>query len=85
MGLRIGPRISIMDTSGNLVSELGIKSFGDDPGQFYAPHGISVDSKGNIYVAEVSWGEFGSQMDPPRELRSMQKLIKQSPNENAKE
>ncbi len=77
MGLRIGPRISIMDTSGNLVSELGVKSFGDDPGRFYAPHGISVDSKGNIYVAEVSWGEFGSQMDPPRNLRSMQKLIKQ--------
>jgi hypothetical protein len=66
-----------MDTSGNLVSELGVKSFGDDPGQFYAPHGISVDSKGNIYVAEVSWSEFGSQMDPPRNLRSMQKLIKQ--------
>ena len=77
MGLRMGPRISIMDTSGNLISELGVNSFGDDPGQFYAPHGILVDSKGNIYVAEVSWGEFGSLMDPPRNLRSMQKLIKQ--------
>jgi hypothetical protein len=39
--------------------------------------GIAVDSKGDIYVAEVSWADYGSKMDPPIELRSMQKLIKQ--------
>ena len=32
------------------------------PDGFYSPHGIAVDSKGNIYVAEVSWSDYGSQM-----------------------
>jgi hypothetical protein len=27
---------------------------GEAPGQFIAPHGIAVDSRGDIYVAEVS-------------------------------
>ena len=75
---RIGPRVSIFDTTGDLVARLGEQPFGDEPGRFYAPHGISVDSGGNIYVAEVSWSEFGNKMDPPRELRSMQKLTKKA-------
>jgi DNA-binding beta-propeller fold protein YncE len=46
------------------------------PGRFYAPHGIATDSHGNIYVAEVSFTEYGLKMDPPTELRSLQKLVK---------
>jgi DNA-binding beta-propeller fold protein YncE len=71
---RLGPRISVLDTKGNLLARLGERSFGDGPGQFYAPHSVATDSRGNIYVAEVSYTEFGQNMDPPRELRSMQKL-----------
>ena len=38
-------------------------------------HGIAVDSRGDIYVAEVSWTDCGQFMDPAREPRSMQKLV----------
>jgi DNA-binding beta-propeller fold protein YncE len=75
---RLGPRISILDVRGRLLARLGEDPFGDEPGRFYAPHGLANDSKGNIYVAEVSHAEFGRYLDPPRELRSMQKLIKKN-------
>lgn len=76
MGTNLGPRVSVMNRNGDVLARVGTDSFGDGPGRFYSPHGIAVDSKGDLYVAEVSWSDYGSQMDPPRELRSMQKLIK---------
>jgi DNA-binding beta-propeller fold protein YncE len=76
MGTDLGPRVSVMDRKGNVLARLGTSAYGDEPGRFYSPHGIAVDSKGDIYVAEVSWSDYGSQMDPPRELRSMQKLVR---------
>jgi outer membrane protein assembly factor BamB len=75
-GMRLGPRVSILDIKGKLHLRLGDEPFGDEPGRFYAPHALAVDSRGDIYVAEVSYTEFGSLMEPARELRSMQKLIK---------
>tara|TARA_B100001750_G_scaffold242713_1_gene256609 strand:- start:2287 stop:3318 length:1032 start_codon:yes stop_codon:yes gene_type:complete len=75
-GTDLGPRVSIIDTNGKLVARLGHESFGEETGRFFSPHGIAVDSHGDIYVAEVSWSDYGSRMDPPRELRSMQKLVK---------
>ncbi|MDE0041462.1 MAG: peptidyl-alpha-hydroxyglycine alpha-amidating lyase family protein, partial [Candidatus Poribacteria bacterium] len=77
-GTNLGPRVTIMDLKGNVRAQLSDQSYGDEPGRFYSPHGIAVDSKGDIYVAEVSWSDYGSQMDPPRELRSLQKLVKKS-------
>ena len=76
MGTDLGPRVTIMDTRGNLLGRAGHDSYGEEPGRFYSPHGIAVDSRGDIYVAEVSWSDYGRKMDPPRELRSMQKLVK---------
>ena len=78
IGTNLGPRVTIMDLKGNVLAQLSDQSYGDEPGRFYSPHGIAVDSKGDIYVAEVSWSDYGSQMDPPRELRSLQKLVKKS-------
>ena len=73
---QLGPRVTIFDTAGEVLARLGEESYGDAPGRFYSPHGIAVDSKGNIFVAEVSYMDYGVNMDPPRELRSMQKLCK---------
>ena len=47
---------------------------GEKPGEFVAPHGCAVDSRGDLYVAEVSWTAKGSQENPPREIRSLQKF-----------
>lgn len=74
---RIGPRLSILDRKGNVLARVGEETFGDEPGRFYAPHYIATDSRGDIYVAEVAYSEFGGQMKPPRELRSLQKLVLQ--------
>jgi DNA-binding beta-propeller fold protein YncE len=75
-GTNLGPRVTVMDINGTVKARLSDQSYGDDPGRFYAPHGIAVDSTGSIYVAEVSWSEFGQTMEPPREPRSMQKLVR---------
>jgi hypothetical protein len=73
--------VSILDTRGRLLARLGDYPFGDEPGRFYAPHAVATDSRGDIYVAEVSYSEFGKNKDLPKELRSMQKLIRNSSNE----
>jgi DNA-binding beta-propeller fold protein YncE len=76
MGTDLGPRVSIFDAGGKVLARLGHESYGDEPGRFYSPHGLAIDSRGDIYVADVSWSDYGSRMDPPRELRTMQKLVK---------
>ncbi|MQF70144.1 hypothetical protein FIM12_07435 [SAR202 cluster bacterium AD-804-J14_MRT_500m] len=77
IGTDLGPRVTVMNTSGTVLARVGRDSYGAQPGRFYSPHGIAVDSKGDIYVAEVSWSDYGSHMNPQQELRSMQKLVKQ--------
>ena len=76
IGADLGPRVSIYQTDGTLLARVGRESYGEETGRFYSPHGIAVDSKGDVYVAEVSYSDYGRLMEPPRELRSMQKLVK---------
>ena len=73
----LGPRISIFDNRGNVLAKLGDQSYGDEPGRFYSPHSVAVDSKGDIYVADGSWGDFGRFMDPPQVQKTFIKLEKQ--------
>jgi len=73
----LGSRIAIYDLEGNLLARLGNILPGEEPDQFLAPHGITVDSQGDIYLGEVSWTAKGSKLDPPREVRSFRKLVKQ--------
>lgn len=47
-------RVSVFDAEGNLLTRWG----GPDiaaPGNFFAPHGIGIDSHGDVYVGEVSY------------------------------
>ena len=69
----LGHRVSIYDLKGNLVSRFGKAEEGEGPGQFIAPHGIAVDSKGDVYVSEVSYTIRGMHQNPPREMRSLSK------------
>lgn len=82
-GMRIGPRISVLDSQGKILARLSEQSFGDEAGRFYSPHAIAVDSKGDIYVAEVSltetyYGIIPPLTDPNGERRSIQKLVRVS-------
>ncbi len=76
----LGPRVSLMSAKGDVLARLGTEPLGEAPGRFIAPHGIAVDSRGDIYVAEVAntyWPVlFGKK--PEHELRSLQKLSRVS-------
>jgi hypothetical protein len=72
----LGPRLSILSKEGKILARLGDIRPGEAPGQFIAPHGLALDSRGDLYVGEVSWTIAGQHLKPPREMRSLQKLIK---------
>jgi DNA-binding beta-propeller fold protein YncE len=75
----IGPRISIYSPKGELLARLGHRPAGLEPGRFISPHGLAVDSRGDIYVGEVSFTNWGNRYPgqaPPAGLRSLQKLVK---------
>ena len=78
----IGPRVCIYDLGGKLLAKFGdsgpaeLGFFGEEVGKFIAPHSVAIDSVGDIYVGEVSWAVKGRHLDPPRQLRCIQKLIK---------
>ena len=72
----IGQRVSILTLRGDLVGRVGGAFAGEAPGEFVAPHGCAVDSRGDLYVAEVSWTARGGRESPPREIRSLQKLAR---------
>jgi len=77
----IGPRVSILDGKGNVLARLGRThdATGQEPGQFMSPHGIAVDSHGDIYVGEVaasSWPSAFPGKPRPDNLKSLQKLEK---------
>ena len=72
----LGHRVSILSPQGELLARLGDPVEGEEPGRFTAPHGIAVDSFGNIYVGEVSYTIRGRHLDPPREMKSLSKLRK---------
>ena len=72
----LGHRVSILSPEGTLLARLGHREEGEEAGMFIAPHGIAVDSQGDIYVGEVAFTIRGRHMDPPRELKSLKKLRK---------
>ncbi len=75
----LGPRISIVDRDGGLVARLGDVRAGADPAQFIAPHGIAVDSRGDIYVGECAytdWPRLFAGQDMPPSLTTIRKLTR---------
>lgn len=79
----LGPRVSIYTHDGTLVTRLGAPTtLGIGAGQFISPHGICVDSHGDIYVGEVShtgWPNVYGHDNRPKPLRALQKLVKVEP------
>ena len=63
------------------LARLGHEHAGLAAGQFISPHGLAVDSRGDIYVGEVSYTNWGRRVrakgeESPTGLRSLQKLVK---------
>lgn len=70
---RLGQRVIVLDESFDEVTRFGNDLPGEGPDQFLAAHGIAVDSRGDVYIAEVSYTAYGSHLDPPREVVSLRK------------
>ncbi|MGE5619485.1 MAG: peptidyl-alpha-hydroxyglycine alpha-amidating lyase family protein [Sphingomonadaceae bacterium] len=47
-------RVSVLAPDGEVLARFGHEGDRTAPGNFIAPHGIAVDSRGDIYVAEVT-------------------------------
>lgn len=71
----IGNKISILTSAGEQVQRLGADSVGERPDEFLASlHSVAVNSKGDIYAAEVSFVNGGGAMQAPaREMQSLHK------------
>jgi NHL repeat len=70
-----GGRMSIFDRRGELMARWG---GGNDPcvaGDFFAPHDVHVDSRGDVYVGEVVWSGGASKGLVSPECHSLQKFV----------
>jgi hypothetical protein len=76
----LGPRLTIVDAKGQRIARLGGETGpGLEAGKFQAPHGIAVDSRGDIYLGEVSytnWPQTYPGTPMPKHIRSLQKLAR---------
>jgi DNA-binding beta-propeller fold protein YncE len=72
----LGPRLSILSNQGKLLARISTEpAGGTGPGQFISPHGIAVDSRGDIYVGEVSYTAWPNLFpDRPLPRCSLQKF-----------
>ena len=75
-------RVSVFDENGTLLARFGASdALGERvmeraaPGNFIAPHGIAVDSLGDVYVAEVTSARgIPAGLPPPGERHQIQKF-----------
>jgi hypothetical protein len=74
-----GPRISVVRRDGHIAARLGGRGPGLAPTEFFAPHGIGVDSLGNIFLGEVTaatWGHYFPRQPLPGGIKPFRKLAK---------
>jgi DNA-binding beta-propeller fold protein YncE len=72
----IGARVSVFTPDGKLLSRWG---GGPDPcavGDFFAPHDIWADSRGDIYVGEVTLSAGGNKGLVPKDCHCLQKFVR---------
>jgi hypothetical protein len=69
-----------VDAKGARIARLGGEAGpGLETGKFLAPHGLALDSRGDIYVGEVgvtNWPSSFPDTPMPRVVRCLQKLAK---------
>jgi DNA-binding beta-propeller fold protein YncE len=75
----LGPRVSVVGSSGSILARIGSEPAGLGLTQFVAPHGLAVDSRGDLYVGEVgraAWPQLFPQTPMPDPLRTLRKLVR---------
>jgi DNA-binding beta-propeller fold protein YncE len=71
-----GGRVSVFDRDGRLLARWGGGSNPCAPGDFFAPHDLCLDSRGDLYVGEVTWSAGGNQGVVPADCHSLQKFTR---------
>src|SRR5262245_29972551 len=78
LGVRKEPthgRVSVYDRDGRVLARWGRPDMAS-PGGFVAPHGIGVDSKGDVYVSEVTYTFGVSRGHAPAGTHTFQKFAR---------
>ncbi len=74
----LGPRLSILSNDGKRLARITTEpAAGTGPGQFLSPHGLAVDSRGDLYIGEVgytAWPSLFPDKPRPDTLRTLQKF-----------
>jgi len=68
-------RLSIFTPDGKLLARLGTEE-SCQPGSFFAPHALCVDSEGSIYVGEVVITSVGTSIPVPGNCHTLQKFVR---------
>ncbi|MFO0844249.1 MAG: 6-bladed beta-propeller [Gemmataceae bacterium] len=71
-----GGRLSVFDQEGKLLARWGGGRNPCAAGDFFAPHGVCVDSRGDVYVGEVVMSGGGNQGLVPPTCHSLQKFTR---------
>ncbi len=71
-----GGRVSIFNSSGKLLARFGGGQQPCAAGDFFAPHDIWLDSRGDFYVAEVVRSASGNQRPPAGDYHTLQKFTR---------
>ncbi len=69
-----GGRVSIFDSRGKLLAHWGGGDNPCSPNDFFAPHDIWVDSRGDLYVSEVVRAASGNVKPPIGDYHTLQKF-----------
>jgi len=77
----LGPRVSILSNEGKLLARITAEPAGGTtgPAQFISPHGLAVDSRGDLYVGEVAytaWSSVFPEQPKPARIRTLRKFEK---------
>ncbi len=72
----VGARLSVFDRDGRLLARWGGGADPCAPGDFFAPHDVWADSRGDLYVGEVVMSAGGNRGMVPPTCHALQKFVR---------
>jgi DNA-binding beta-propeller fold protein YncE len=72
-----GARLSVFDRDGQLLARWGGEGDPCAAGNFFAPHDLWIDSRGDLYVGEVTLSAGGNRGVVPPDCHTLQKFVYQ--------